>query len=172
MATYGDYRPFTSELDPSYMRTLQQMLSGQLTDAQSQQLEKQKAQELRDIESSYASRGAPGGAWSAAKRSYLENIGLGAADMARQQQLYGLQYGGPYMQQQAQQYWMPQQMELQRYGLQQNETPWYQQALGFAGGLAGDIFTPWALNKYAGKAAGLGAKQNTGGYDLPSLPPY
>ena len=177
--TYGDYRPYVSNLDPAYNQTLQQMLSGQLSEAQQMQMQRQREQDLKQMSEMYSGRGAPSGAYGYATRDYMTGTGLNAAALAGQQQMAGLQYGLPYMQYGAQQYWQPQQMAQQQYQLQQQyqDQPWYQQALGYVGGLAGDIAMPWAAAKYLGLGArALGQGAGVAGYpqpvgNLPPLPP-
>lgn len=172
MPTYGDYRGFVSDLDPAYQRTLQQMLSGQPTEAQQRQLDRSRELGYADLMNQYGGRGGPAGAYQSARSGFNRDMGLAAGQMAQQNQMYGMQYGLPYMNYQADQYWAPQQMAMQRYQLQQQyaDNPWYMDVLGVAGGLAGDIFAP-ALSRYfsnRGKPA-AGAEALTG-TQLPRLP--
>lgn len=139
-----NYRAYASELDPAYQRALSTMLSGQLSPAAQRYYEQSRQRGLGDISGMYGARGTPTGAMAAAKRQYLTDTAMQQALASQQMQTQGLQYGLPYMQHQAAQYWMPEQMEMQRYQLQKayEEQPWYLDVLGAAGGLAGDVLAP------------------------------
>lgn len=136
---------FNSPIDPQYQQVLQQYLGGQLSPAQMQYLQQQREQGLSTLRESYGGRGAPAGAQASASQRFLTDSAMQEALLAGQQQKFGLQQGLPYMQFGAQNFYRPQELALQRYGLQNQapeEQPWYMQALGQAGGLAGDIITP------------------------------
>jgi len=144
---------YNSPIDPQYQQVLQQYLGGQLSPAQMQYLQQQREQGLSTLRESYGGRGAPAGAQASAQRRFLSDSAMQESLLAGQQQQIGLQQGLPYMQMGAQNYYRPQELELQRYGLQlqdPGEQPWYMQALGAAGGLLGDIATPGLARRFGG----------------------
>lgn len=134
-ATFGQYNPYESELDPRYRQLLGQLMSGQLTPAQQQALEQQRERGLGEIRSAFMARGAPTGARRSAEQGFLRDIAMQSALQAGQQQMAGLQYGLPYERFRAEQYWRPQEMELRRWMAEQQyrEEPWYTQMLGGIG---------------------------------------
>jgi hypothetical protein len=170
---------YQSPIDPEYQKVLRQYLAGTLSPAQQQYLAQERERGLGTLRETYGARGAPTGAAGAAERRYLGDVALRSALLAGQQQQMGLQYGMPYMQYGAQQYWMPERMAQTRYGLglrgeqlalqqrlgeyQMQERPWYLDVLGAAGGLAGTIITPWAQQRLTGGAGGGGGQRAIGG---------